>query len=296
MSRQRPVKKDQPVLEALRGARRFIEPGGAPASDADMLVQGVCGADKAGLWAHPERRLSAREARRLNALLTRRKTGTPVQYLLGETWFCGLRMKTRPGVFIPRPETEMLAEAGADFLVQRPAEKEALTALDLCTGSGCIAVTLAVKCPGVHVTAVDRSGRALKAAKENARLNGVEKRVQVKRGDLFEGLDRRYDLITSNPPYIPDADVPGLQKEVLKEPGAALKGGADGLDFYQRLAAGAAGHLKPGGMLLMETGFDQAEAVKAIFDKGFLTKIYNDFNGIGRVVEARTGRGQDRTI
>lgn len=204
------------------------------------------------------------------------KEGTPLQYALGETEFYGIALKTDPRALIPRGDTEVLVEEALKSL------KAGDTALDLCTGSGAIAIALALK-GGASVTASDVSEEALSLAKENAESTGAE--ITFSKGDLFEGIEGAFDMITANPPYIPTAEIAGLDTFVKKEPILALDGGEDGLDFYRRIAAEAPAHLKAGGTLLVEIGCDQGEAVSALFSAIGEPAIVKDLEGHDRVVK-----------
>ncbi len=214
-------------------------------------------------------------------MLARRAAGEPLQYILGEQDFFGLRFRVDGRVLIPRPETEILCEKALDFLRTRPGMK----ALDLCAGSGALAVTLALRCPDAEVWACDISPDALEVAGENARRFGAA--VRFAQGDLFAPLSgERFDLIVSNPPYVARSDLDKLQPEVRREPVLALDGGPDGLDFYRRIAREAPPHLHEGGRILLEVGAGQAEAVASMLAaRNFLPdEILRDLSGIPRVV------------
>jgi release factor glutamine methyltransferase len=204
-----------------------------------------------------------------------------------------LEIKVTPDVLIPRPETEGLAERGWKFLNQIAAASEPVSALDFGTGSGCVAIALAKHAPGARICAVDASSAALKVARDNANLHAVTDQIRFVAGDGFEPLapDERFDLIISNPPYIPSAEVATLAPEVRDhDPRLALDGGPDGLVVLRRLAtAGALGHLKPGGALMTEFGDGQAEAVRELFDASgwAVHSIESDLSGRPRILIAR---------
>ena len=214
------------------------------------------------------------------ALFERRAQGEPAQYILGEAWFMGLRFSVDARVLIPRQDTELLCEIALELAKTRGYT----TALDLCTGSGALAVSLK-KLGNLRVAATDISSDALCVAADNARRNGVE--ISLFQGDLLGALPdgQAFDLIVCNPPYLTAQEMDGLQPEVRREPELALLGGADGLAFYRRLAQGAGKHLNPGGALLMEIGCAQGESVPALFS-GWKTKVLKDLNGLDRVVQA----------
>lgn len=209
----------------------------------------------------------------------------PLQYLTHEQCFLGRDFYVDERVLIPRPETELLVERAISALNACGAAQPAV--LDLCCGSGCIAVSLALAAPHATVEATDLSDGALAVTRRNAENLGAA--VTMHQGDLFGGVgERRYHVIVSNPPYIPTEDCKALQPEVMLEPGMALDGGADGLNFYRRIAREAPAHLYPGGAVLLEVGYDQGEAIAALMrEAGFrAAEAYPDFQGILRMVEA----------
>lgn len=209
----------------------------------------------------------------------------PLQYIAGREQFMGLDFIVNKDVLIPRPETEILVNE-----VFRHAG-HGIKILDLCTGSGNIAISLAKMIEGAQIIATDISVSALDTARKNASIHGVDKQIEFYQGDLFQALpvDKRYkfDIIVCNPPYVKRADIDFLQEEVRCEPHHALDGGIDGLDFYRRLAEAAQDFLAPGGSLFLEMGFDQAQDVANIFNskRAFkIKKIKEDLAGIDRVV------------
>ena len=254
-----------------------------PAWDSALLLAHLTGHPPLNLRLDTDTQLREDTLRAFAELRDRRLDRTPLQYLTHEQSFLGHTFYVDERVLIPRPETELLAERVIDTL--RPIETP--TALDLCCGSGCIAVSVALALPGAQVHAADLSPEALAVTRQNAEALGA--RITLHQGDLFaavEGL--RFHLIVSNPPYIPTAECAALQQEVLREPAMALDGGGDGLDFYRRIAREAPRHLLPGGAVFLEVGFDQAEAVCALLAAGGFTRtaIHPDLQGIGRMVEA----------
>lgn len=232
------------------------------------------------------RTVSAAEARRIYATVNERLTGKPLWYIVGDVDFCGYTLKSDPRALIPRPETELLVEAAQSLA------KDGDRVLDLCTGSGAIAIALKKTSEkagkNLTVEGADISKDALALAKENADLVGAA--VSFFRSDLLDGAEGKYDLIVCNPPYIPSGEIESLQREVKDfEPRLALDGGADGLDFYRRIAATYRGKINGGGSLLFETGAGQAEKVAALFEgKGVSTQIKKDLAGIDRIVTVRT--------
>ena len=231
---------------------------------------------------------------------------TPVQYITGQTKFCGLNFIVNEDVLIPRPETELLVETAADLAFSYQPSAFSLKILDLCTGSGCVAISLMVRqklainaepaealTKGVlecKIVASDISQAALDVARINARNNGVLNRIEFVQSDLFNDITGKFDIIASNPPYIAGCEFESLQKEVLMEPRIALDGGDDGLDFYRRIIPRSHLYLKSRGYLIMEIGFGQKEAVsKMIKDSGELEliEVKKDFSGIDRVIVAQ---------
>ena len=196
----------------------------------------------------------AREA--FLALIARRAGREPLQYILGSQPFCGREFLVRKGVLIPRQDTEAVCERALGVI---PKDRK-IRALDLCCGSGALGVTLALERPLAEVTATDLSPAALECAAENAQRLGA--RVSLRAGDLWDAVPgQTFDVIVSNPPYIPNGDMPFLQKEVLREPDMALRGGKDGMDFYRRILSGLREHLEAGGHLCLECGDGQTGAL-----------------------------------
>ncbi|MDD7267927.1 MAG: peptide chain release factor N(5)-glutamine methyltransferase [Lachnospiraceae bacterium] len=231
--------------------------------------------------------LEKEQESRLAELLTRRRRREPLQHLLGSQCFYGYDFLVGPQVLIPRWDTENLVEACLNYL-KKEVKTDSPKVCDVCTGSGCIAVTLALEYPSARVTAADISEEALLLAQANGkRLQAEVKWVQ---GDLLAPVDGDFDLIVSNPPYIKTADLEELQPEVRDhDPRLALDGGADGLEFYRRLAVEAFHHLKAGGLLALEIGSDQAEAVTGLLiEQGYRKiEVKQDLSGLDRVILAR---------
>lgn len=219
-------------------------------------------------------------------MIKKRCRRIPLQHILGSQDFMGLTFTVNRHVLIPRQDTETLAE-----LVLQEQKDTKKKVLDLCTGSGCIAISLAVLGKYEDVTAVDLSPEALKVAEENVRrLLGQEKQVRLVQGDLFQGLEGTYDIITANPPYIATEIIKGLQPEVRDyEPRMALDGDKDGLGFYRRIAAQAQNWLNPGGCIYLEIGYDQGQVVSRLMEEaGFENiRIVKDTPGLDRVVYAK---------
>lgn len=220
------------------------------------------------------------------ALREKRLRRIPLQYLTHGQCFLGRDFYVDERVLIPRPETELLVERAVNTLNACAAEQPAV--LDLCCGSGCIAISLALDFPRASVDATDLSADALAVTRRNAETLGAD--IALHQGNLFGSVTgQRFHVIVSNPPYIPTADCKVLQPEVMLEPGMALDGGADGLDFYRRIASESPHYLHPNGVVLLEVGFDQGEAVAQLMrEAGFRqAEAYPDFQNILRIVEAR---------
>jgi release factor glutamine methyltransferase len=234
----------------------------APRLAAEVLLAFTLKTDRVRLYVDLDRPLSREELTSYRALIERRCAGEPTQYLTGTREFYNRPFRVDPRVLIPRPETELLVEA----VLRGLPKDQAARVLDLCTGSGCIAVTLAAEHPLAHVTAVELSPEALALARENARTLGVTERIQFFEGDLFGPVppEERFTCIVSNPPYIASAELAGLSREVLKEPRLALDGGADGLELIRRIVAGSPSFLVPGGTVALEIGEGQGPAVAAL--------------------------------
>ena len=222
---------------------------------------------------------SEQSVKQTEELARRRINGEPLQYLLGEWEFYGLPFSVGEGVLIPRPETEMLVDCTLRFTDG----KKGLKIADLCSGSGCIAVTLALNTENCRVIAVEKSAAAFKYLKRNIERNHAD--VDARLGDAAD-FSEKCDIVVSNPPYIKSSVIPTLAREVLKEPKAALDGGADGLFFYKTFARNAANMLKNGGKLLLEIGFDQAAEVENLLKtSGFSdVEIFKDLSGNDRVI------------
>ena len=267
------------IREALLEARTSIDP-----VDARILISHALQTSKEYLAAHPDHPLTADEADRFLALVGRRAAGEPIAYLIGMREFYGRPFEVTPSVLIPRPETELLVELALERIaVDRPAD-----ILDLGTGSGAIAITLACERPGARVSAIDASKAALDVASSNAcRLIGTQwaSRLTLLQGDWYMPVARRrFHLIVANPPYIADGDPHLAEGDLRFEPVDALTPGGDGLDALSAIAAGASSHILPGGWLICEHGYDQAERVRALFVAEGLTQIASapDLAGIPR--------------
>ena len=274
------------VLSVLNWTKEYLAQKGVENArlESEWLLCGVLDLDRVGLYLNFDKPLTEAELTRLRGMVARRARREPLQYILGSQEFMGLEFAVTPAVLIPRHDTEVLvAEA-----VKRAGEGGRI--LDIGLGSGCIAVSLAKALPRAEVMGVEASPEALALAEKNIEANAV--RVTLFEGSLFEPFTgQRFDLIISNPPYIPTADLETLQAEVRDfEPRQALDGGADGLDFYRLIIPAAPDYLTSGGWLLFEVGIGQSEPVTGLLEKtGRFTDIFSakDPNGIERVVGGR---------
>lgn len=257
--------------------------------DARALLRELLGQSDAWLIAHGDEALDEAQSRQYAALVARRTAGEPVAYITGRREFHGRDFAVTPATLIPRPETEMLVE----LALQRAPQGGRV--LDLGAGSGCIGVTLAAERPDLQVTLVDVSSEALDVARRNAQRWAPANTVLLQ-GDWFSALGgQRYDLIVSNPPYVADGDAHLAQGDLRFEPRAALASGADGLDAIRRIVAGVPAHLEPGGLLLIEHGYDQHAACTALLQRAGLHDVFSarDLAGVLRVSGGRRQQASD---
>ena len=257
--------------------------------DAETLLQHTLGQDRAWLISHWDDESDSSTECAYTEAVTRRQTGEPLQYITGQSEFFGLPFSVGPGVLIPRPETEHLVEEvlrlAANF------DQATLRIADIGTGSAIIAVALAHMLPHASIAAVDSSAQALTVARDNAQQNNVQDRIEFFEGDLFQPLEgQQFQIIASNPPYIPATDHDSLSVEVRNhEPHSALFAGEDGLAIYQRLIPESLNHLAPNGWLVLEIGFGQQPAIESLLaSSGFQgISFVNDYQQIPRVALAR---------
>lgn len=272
------------TLKILEWTREYLSRKGIENArrEAEWMLCAATGLDRMGLYLNFEKPLNEVELSAYRAMIARRGKREPLQHILGTEEFFGLDFEVTPDVLIPRHDSETLVQ---EALARRP---DARSILDIGTGSGCLAIALAKNLPGAAVTAVDISEAALAVAKRNAERNGAK--VRFLHGSLFEPVGELFDLIVSNPPYIPTAEINQLEPEVRDfDPRSALDGGIDGLDFYRRLIPAAVSHLTVAGWLLVEVGAGQAQDVARFFkESGSYGKpvIVPDQGGIERVVGA----------
>lgn len=284
------------IAEWLEKGGDYLEKRGVPEARAncEFLLAEVLGVGRAETVLQGDRELSWKQGSHYWEYIKARGKRLPLAYVLGTQPFCGITMKVTPSVLVPRPETEGLVEE-----VVRVAEtgyplSATLHIVDVGTGSGCIAVALAAKLPKAMIYATDLSDPALKLAEENAAAHGLSHRIRFLHEDLFKphaGGSPWADIVVSNPPYIPTAEIKTLSPEVLSEPTLALDGGKDGLDAIKAIAADAPRILKPRGHLLMEFGMGQGPDVRRQLEHlGFEeVRLVKDLQGVERVVAARRG-------
>ncbi|HEY5494692.1 MAG TPA: peptide chain release factor N(5)-glutamine methyltransferase [Candidatus Anoxymicrobiaceae bacterium] len=278
------------LVEYLARASEYLDRQGVASArlNAELMLSSLLGISRLEIYTNFERPLSDEDAAAFKQMLMKRAGGCPLQHITGEVGFRGLVLEVRPGVFIPRPETEVLVEKALEVL---PADTPARV-LDLGSGSGNIALSVAAELPGSTVTAVDTDDAAVRLTRANAARAGVSESVEVMSGDLFEPLsgEAAFDLIISNPPYIPEGMRESLPAEVRDfEPAGALFAGPEGLDLIRRIVAGAPGHLAEGGWLALEVDESHAERVEEMLagDGWAEVEVFQDMAGRPRVVRAR---------
>ncbi|HWR42578.1 peptide chain release factor N(5)-glutamine methyltransferase [Sporomusa sp.] len=274
------------ISSILNWTRQYFGSKGIdnPRLDAEVLLSHILGKDRLYLYTNFDQPLTPEELAAYRDTVKRRAVRAPVAYITGYKEFMGLNFTVSPAVLIPRPDTEILVET----VLGRLAAAQDPCIADLGTGSGAIIISILTKLTTAMGVAVDISTDALAVTKENAVRHGVAERLELHQGDLLAPLSgRKFDVITSNPPYIPDRDIAGLSAEVRQEPRLALAGGSDGLDFYRRIVAEGAAYLNPGGFIAVEVGINQAGPVAALANPVSSLKteaIVKDYAGIDRVV------------
>lgn len=269
------------MSELLANTKKRFRDNGVDEEDAEWIFSLLLDIPKSAVCSE-ERILRIAQVKEILRIADERLTGRPLWYIIGDADFCGYKIKVDERVLIPRPETEELVQQVV------AAAEEGNSILDLCTGSGAIAIAVYKELEKnkrkASVTASDISEEALALAKENAEENGAD--IAFVQSDLFSRIRGRFDIIVCNPPYIPSGDIAGLQREVRDfEPRLALDGGADGLDYYRRIAEDAGKYLVRGGMLVMEVGLGEAESVVKLFRYCDYSMVVKDFNGIDRFVK-----------
>ena len=277
------------VTEALKFGAETLRVASVvePERESALLLRLVLKRDATFVYANPEYRLDAVESIMFKSVVKRRAAREPFQYIAGVQEFFGLEFAVTPDVLIPRPETEIMVGAAIDELKVL----ETVRFCEIGVGSGCISISMLKNLPKATAVTVDVSEKALHVAKNNALKNEVSERMSFLISDVFSQIgEDEFDMIVSNPPYVPLADMASLQEEVLNfEPETALFGGEDGLDIVRKIIPGAPEYLKPGGWLFMEIGWDQSERVAKLFDEKLWSNVdfLPDLQSIPRIVKAR---------
>ncbi|MBU2541520.1 MAG: peptide chain release factor N(5)-glutamine methyltransferase [Candidatus Omnitrophica bacterium] len=262
-------------------------------NEQELILCDLLNCTRAQLYSDPRTlHLSGEQESRRLAINRERQKGVPLQYILGRCEFFGLEFKIQPGTFIPRPETEILVEEAISLMQGPRCKGQDLKILDIGTGAGNIAISLAKNLTNAKITAIDIAVITLDLAEQNARLHAVQKKIDFRKVDLFSAsglqfLASSFDMIVSNPPYITTTDLGHLAPEVKNEPRPALDGGKDGLHFYGQILKTAKDLLKPRGILLFEIGLGQVEGISKIiadYPQFEIREIINDYNGIERVI------------
>ena len=289
----KPVQLKETLASAI--ARLTAEQVPSPRLNAELLLMFTLNCDRAYLFAHPERELTAEEQARYGAALAERARGVPAQYITGHQEFWGMDLLVTPAVLIPRPETEHLIEAVIEVVRLGGQEcsphTNPMRMVDVGTGSGCIALALAKEFPEAEIHATDVSSAALEVARANAARLQVERRIQFYQTDLLEGLNGPFDFVVSNPPYVGESEEDQVQMEVRKfEPRGAVFAGPSGTEVIARLIPQAQARLRPGGWLLLEISATIAAETKRLLKKWDELRVINDLQSIPRVVLARKVR------
>lgn len=289
---------ESPTLRGAlqQGAARLFAAGVDSAElDAEVLLRHVLELAQGALYLRLKDRLSSGDQEQFQKLLERRAAREPLAYITGNKEFWSLDFIVTPAVLIPRPETELLVDLALDCARELPS-RQRIKILDIGTGSGAIAVSLAKHVPESEVWAVDISAASLRVAEANAKRHNVAERIRFLQGDLLDAMDQigaTFDLILSNPPYVRSAELAGLAPEIRDwEPRTALDGGADGLDYSRRLIGAAPSHFNEGGRMLLEIGSDAAEAVVDLFARAGCyepARVHRDYAGRDRAVAAVKG-------
>lgn len=284
------------VLEVIQRSTEFLAKKGvdSPRLQTELLLAQVLKLPRMQLYLNFERLLKEPELAQVRELIKRRGQREPLQHIVGTTSFCGLELTTNRSALIPRPETELLAELGwkhVQGLAAAPPHDPPFTVLDFGSGSGCLAIAVASHCPEARVVGLDVSLEALALARQNAQARGVQDRIDFRQSAGLAALagNETFDLILSNPPYIPSGEIDQLEPEVRDhDPRLALDGGPDGLGFYRLLAAGARGFLRPHGRLMLELGDGQAEQVRQLLEaeKWIVERIIEDYTQRPRILIA----------
>lgn len=270
------------LRELLNTGVQILKNAGIPDADNDawLLLEHIYGLSRAGYYMEPLKQVD--ETDYIEKIRIRAQH-YPLQYITGHQWFMGVPFKVDESVLIPRQDTELLVERAVSII-----GRKGLKVLDMCTGTGCIAICIDKFCSNAVITAADVSSKALEVAEYNRSSNNSN--VKFIKSDLFENIEGKYDIIVSNPPYIPTGVIKDLMPEVREhEPLTALDGNVDGLEFYRRITSESLQYLESGGILMYEIGCEQAESISEIMQINGLDniKVYKDLAGLDRVVECQ---------
>lgn len=292
--------KKESIKDLIRWARHYLNSKkiNNPQLTAEIIAENITGKEKINLYLDRDTELSKEQKALFKKNIRRCGRKIPLAYITGEQYFMGYRFLIRPGIFIPRPETEILVEKAIQFLeeIKKNHPARDIIVVDIGTGSGNIAISIAKKIKNAFIYAVDVSSLALEVAKNNAKAHRVHHQIDFLLGDLFsplkeKGLEGRADLIVSNPPYVEEEKIRNLPEEVKKEPTFSLNGGREGVTFYKKIIPTSPRWLKKGGVLMLEIGYNQLEKVaKIIYEvQEFvdIPQIFYDLEGIARVISVR---------
>lgn len=279
---------EQNIFTILKQATEFLTSHNITEArlDAEVLLCGVLKIKRNKLATLRQETISQEQYQQYQDYLKRRITGEPVDYILEYSEFMGLKFKVNSNVLIPRPETELIVEQANKFIT----ENNFKYVLDLCTGSGAIAVSVAYHNNNVSVVASDISKKALQIAKENALINSVSNKIEFIESNMFDNIiNKKFDIIISNPPYVTEKEYKDLERELFFEPKTAFLAGEDGLYFYKIIAENSARYLNPKGMLLLELNANISLQIADLFNDFLFVKIVKDYSGLDRILIAQNG-------
>ena len=285
---QKMDQSEKNIFNVLKQATEFLTSHNITEAqlDAEVLLCGVLKIKRSNLVTLRQETISQEQNQQYQKFLNRRITGEPVDYILGNSEFMGLTFKVNQNVLIPRPETELIVEQ-ANKLIKENKFKQVL---DLCTGSGAIAVSVAHYNDDVSVVASDISQKALEIAKENAVTNNVSKKIEFMESNMFSNIiNKKFDIIISNPPYVTKKEYEGLERELFFEPKNAFLAGEDGLEFYKIIADNSARYLNRKGVLLLELNANISLQIADLFSNFLFVKIIKDYSGLDRILVAQNG-------
>ena len=274
------------IFEILKIAEKFLTSHNITEAklDAEVMLCDVLNIERKVLPTIREKNLTAKQYSLYQKYLERRANREPVSYIIGNTEFMGLKFKVSSDVLIPRQETEILVETVNNFIKKNNCKN----ILDLCTGSGCIAVSVAKYNKDISVTASDISEKALNIAKENAELNKVSDRINFVQSNIFESINEKFDIIVSNPPYVTEKEYKTLEKELYFEPKLALTAEDNGLYFYKQIAENVKKYLNNNGAIFLELNANLSKEIESLFKNFSSTKIIKDYSGLPRILQIST--------